>query len=382
MRLGIGLRPVCALLACVALLIGVAPASGQDPPSSWEANVSPFPLPGMATRGPGYSVTPILFIPTPSSFPVGYQPTEAELATDFRDVTEAMGRIRTWYGKALGLTASFNLQPTVRMDALHGLSAYGITWSNPANRYTDGIQLGDMWGLVLTEVDARGHGAGSPSQPQLNIIFCKGAGGFAGGAQWFDDPGGGNCILGDWCLDSLADRVPPQYWTWWTGKDLQTGASAHEMGHCWGLAHTDDITNPVTHQYDSPYTVMYYWWTWPNYPVNPADPSWPLRGLHAWARDLGPGGARYASYQDAFTLTYRAPWFGVPTSSYLGDVNCDGHVDFDDINPFVLALVDHAAYGSAYPACNLYNADCNGDGVVDFNDINPFVACLVSGGCP
>jgi hypothetical protein len=60
----------------------------------------------------------------------------------------------------------------------------------------------------------------------------------------------------------------------------------------------------------------------------------------------------------------------------LGDLNCDGVVDFDDINPFVLALSDPSAYNLAYPDCDLLNADCNGDGVVDFDDINAFVALL------
>ena len=65
-----------------------------------------------------------------------------------------------------------------------------------------------------------------------------------------------------------------------------------------------------------------------------------------------------------------------------GDLNCDGRVDFSDINPFVMALVSRADYEAAYPACAWLNGDINGDGAVDFDDINPFVACLVAGGCP
>jgi len=57
-----------------------------------------------------------------------------------------------------------------------------------------------------------------------------------------------------------------------------------------------------------------------------------------------------------------------------GDLDCDGDVDFDDINPFVLALGGAEAYYAHYPTCNWLNADCNGDGHVDFDDINPFVA--------
>ncbi|MEW6251886.1 MAG: M14 family metallopeptidase [Planctomycetota bacterium] len=60
----------------------------------------------------------------------------------------------------------------------------------------------------------------------------------------------------------------------------------------------------------------------------------------------------------------------------LGDLNCDGATDFDDINPFVLALTDPVAYGQLYPDCPLLRRDMNGDGRCDFDDINPFVALL------
>lgn len=59
-----------------------------------------------------------------------------------------------------------------------------------------------------------------------------------------------------------------------------------------------------------------------------------------------------------------------------GDMNCDGEVNFGDINPFVLAMTLPSIYESAYPDCCYNNADCNGDGIVDFGDINPFVALL------
>jgi len=62
----------------------------------------------------------------------------------------------------------------------------------------------------------------------------------------------------------------------------------------------------------------------------------------------------------------------------LGDLNCDGVVNFGDINPFVLALANPETYATLYPDCNILNADINGDGVVSFRDINPFVALLTS----
>ncbi len=62
-----------------------------------------------------------------------------------------------------------------------------------------------------------------------------------------------------------------------------------------------------------------------------------------------------------------------------GDMNCDGSVNFDDLDGFVLAIVGPAAYQAAYPTCRYLNADLNDDRVVDFDDINPLVAALVGG---
>ncbi|MEW6200281.1 MAG: endonuclease/exonuclease/phosphatase family protein [Planctomycetota bacterium] len=61
-----------------------------------------------------------------------------------------------------------------------------------------------------------------------------------------------------------------------------------------------------------------------------------------------------------------------------GDLNCDGRVDFGDINPFVLALSNPAGYQVLYPGCPLLNGDINSDGRFDFGDINPFVALLAN----
>jgi hypothetical protein len=65
----------------------------------------------------------------------------------------------------------------------------------------------------------------------------------------------------------------------------------------------------------------------------------------------------------------------------LGDQNCDGALNAFDIDPFVLALNDPAAYAEQHPGCGVVLADINGDGQVNAFDIDPFVACLTSGGC-
>jgi hypothetical protein len=64
---------------------------------------------------------------------------------------------------------------------------------------------------------------------------------------------------------------------------------------------------------------------------------------------------------------------------WRGDLNCDGAVNFDDINPFVQALSDPVGYAVDHPYCDIATGDCNGDGVVTFDDINPFIAILSGG---
>jgi hypothetical protein len=64
-----------------------------------------------------------------------------------------------------------------------------------------------------------------------------------------------------------------------------------------------------------------------------------------------------------------------------GDTNCDGAVNFDDINPFVTALVGQAGYDVRYPNCFWLSADVDCNGTVNFDDINPFVGQLVNPTC-
>ncbi len=63
-----------------------------------------------------------------------------------------------------------------------------------------------------------------------------------------------------------------------------------------------------------------------------------------------------------------------------GDTNCDGVVDFFDIDPFVEALSFPNGAGWPHP-CRWLNADADGSGSVDFFDIDPLVA-LLGGACP
>jgi hypothetical protein len=73
----------------------------------------------------------------------------------------------------------------------------------------------------------------------------------------------------------------------------------------------------------------------------------------------------------------------------IGDLNCNGQIGFDDINPFVLYLSNFASWHTAFPGCNPLNGDINCDGTYgqgSFDDINPFVVlmgqCGMGCACP
>jgi hypothetical protein len=67
----------------------------------------------------------------------------------------------------------------------------------------------------------------------------------------------------------------------------------------------------------------------------------------------------------------------LPQPFLVGDMNCDGLVNFQDINPFVLFLSNFPAWQATYPGCPAQNGDINGDGLYPaFSDINPLVALL------
>lgn len=99
--------------------------------------------------------------------------------------------------------------------------------------------------------------------------------------------------------------------------------------------------------------------------------------------DLGANYVRLLPYRNGFAAVWQDKRGGNVDlllrnnlGLLIGDLNCDGKIDFGDINPFVLALTDPNGYAQAFPDCNILTGDINQDGKVDFGDINPFVALL------
>ncbi len=66
------------------------------------------------------------------------------------------------------------------------------------------------------------------------------------------------------------------------------------------------------------------------------------------------------------------------TQVVLGDMNCDGVLDVEDVAPFALALVDAVGYDAAYPGCDIQRADANEDASINGADVSVFVEALLA----
>jgi hypothetical protein len=104
-----------------------------------------------------------------------------------------------------------------------------------------------------------------------------------------------------------------------------------------------------------------------------------------------PDGSCAVTEQAACTGVWHPQWTNCSEAdcTCTGDLNCDGNIDFGDINPFVICLGNYSLWQTEFPGCNPLNADINGDGTYgqwSFDDINPFVVlmgqCNMGCACP
>ena len=62
-----------------------------------------------------------------------------------------------------------------------------------------------------------------------------------------------------------------------------------------------------------------------------------------------------------------------------GDLDCDGDIDFDDIDDFVTGLTNAQQYENQFGLAPEVKGDTDGDGDIDFDDIDDFVMILTGG---
>ena len=166
-----------------------------------------------------------------------------------------------------------------------------------------------------------------------------------------------------------------------TGVDLLNGVQAANQGFTYATDQSGFLTDIWYVKGETTYHVTYSWPTsWWEYFNSTTYGEW-------WdVAFVGPAGrVLHSGESDGWLALPGDDFTSVPVTPTMpqtitGDMNCDGVVNFADINPFVLALGDTSdAYYAAFPTCNRMNADVNHDGHVNFADINPFVALLLGG---
>jgi hypothetical protein len=154
---------------------------------------------------------------------------------------------------------------------------------------------------------------------------------------------------------------------------VQIGGAQNTFGQAGSVFGTDPVVDPGIGQGASPQLVVSG-----SFPAPAAPGSYTFSLQNAIASVLITIGtppefsqvSRAAVNLDGASFSFTVVQF------IHGDLNCDGQVNFGDINPFVLRLSNPALYQSQYPNCPDANGDCSGDGQVNFGDINPFVALL------
>jgi hypothetical protein len=163
--------------------------------------------------------------------------------------------------------------------------------------------------------------------------------------------------------------VPPAYvrWTSLPVDAIAAEVNAANLGIT-AFVDTTDYTGAFLCEYVAYHGVWYH-----DLHADPLDPLWMLAAGHT---HVG-GYVDVPSATQATEISVRVVLNSLNEQRLLtGDLNCDGFVDFGDINPFVLRLSSPGGYQATYPRCLDANGDINLDGSVDFGDINPFVALL------
>ncbi len=193
---------------------------------------------------------------------------------------------------------------------------------------------------------------------------CYVTGPLAGASPSTYDVDGGPSHLVSPVFDLAGRDAKVSYWRWYH--------MSINMDDALVVAVSADGTNWVTAEevHRSSETWTRAEWRVSNYII----PSTTVQ-VRFTVNDTDPG-SLIESLVDDFEIVYLT----CAPSPTPGDVNCDGTIDFGDINPFVLILSDPQAWQLTFPGCPWQNGDINGDGGVDSGDINPFVALLSSGG--
>jgi hypothetical protein len=216
-------------------------------------------------------------------------------------------------------------------------------------------------------------GASDGYDPNFDtLLVASGHDGYAG--IYHHNSPGWSGPTGLYSYDIHGSLDPNEGTTWWP---IHIWATPDYIGENMALALEPDTKNPPPA--DRLYTLRLLYVPPDVTGAPPVGTLWtiPLTGETTYTLPTYWTLDPLSSYRFAFTISTATD----PCQGFLvGDSNCDGAVDFDDINPFVAALAGEEAWRQAVggaPTCVYLCAnDIDGDGDVNFSDINAFVALL------
>jgi hypothetical protein len=326
--------------------------------------------------------------PTDDADAIAYRPSHGHVA-----VNPTFNGIREWTGSTFLTLDTDSTSKGLVEDSLGRLWSidqyYSLRYHNGSG-WTDVPIVG--WGSKIQKDPTRPGTVWAATDYEIQrtdgtYSFSRSIADFPGAATWFTglaSDANGIAWIGTWTQFTSTGSTLIRL-------DANTGSYQtfhHDQGwpfpgeHVRPLAITPD--GRLWMQYDSEYPsddAGLCWYDGTNVGAFPAppggEPQW--GGLpHSAIEDLEvrviPNG-----YELWMSCMSRGLAVLTVTTSLPGDLNCDGAVNTFDIDPFVLALTNPAAYAAAHPDCDFMLADINGDGLVNAFDIDPFVLLLTGG---
>jgi hypothetical protein len=265
-----------------------------------------------------------------------------------------------------------NGAPSLPAAAYEALSATGLTTAFADDLETDqGWSVGDDDDTAISGLWTRNVPQYTPAQPGADHTPDPGTKcwvtDYHAGANMGDgDVDGGQTTLKSPLVD-LSGQVQARisYWRWYSndrGSNPNTDTFrvdiSNDGGNTWVNAETVGPAGPETSG----------GWLYHQFYVAEFVPLTSQMRVRFVAEDAGLASIVEAAVDDVQIDTVNCT---LPFA--IGDLNCDGTVDIGDVNPFVLALSNPAAYAETFPDCVINLADINQDGNIGLDDINPFV---------
>jgi hypothetical protein len=332
-------------------------AHGQDRPDDFG---KPLPAYAKAIHGPTEPLADRLRGPVnglPNVVITGYWPPTNEMVRQFsNNLTQNPGGWvgEDWEGRGYNIYAFFPEFPG------------GVLQKGEGDFEVDYQDTSSDWWIIV------------PALNPIGIVTFSRA---SANLDWEMEGGNRTYMSGQWTSDYLIPVKPtpelpimiqePPMTERYSTQPMQKIADAVEAGV---PALNPIITALDTGRFLSNFIGYHGCW-YQTMHADPQDPAWTICGGHI---HVGYN-MSIAQATQATEITMRVVTEHLTNSRFdLGDLNCDGLVDGEDIGPMIEAVLNLPAYESNYPACSEGRGDFTLDDQTNDLDIDGFASALVS----